>query len=98
MTSTFKKPYYTVVVCSQHSAKPKTTSQDLIGRVKKHPGFLGYESTRDDKGQTITVSYWGSLDSIKSWKDGADHKRQAASRKGASKSSASGGVYKSIGK
>jgi heme-degrading monooxygenase HmoA len=101
MSSTFKKPYYTVVVSGQHPAKPhKESSSDLIGRVKKHPGFLGYETTRDEKGHTITVSYWGSVKSIKSWKESSDHKRQAALRKSAvgGKSSVTGGVYKSIGK
>jgi heme-degrading monooxygenase HmoA len=101
MTSTFKKPYYTVVVCSQHAAKPhhKGTSSELIGRVKKHPGFLGYESARDDNGHTVTVSYWQSVKSIKDWKAGTDHKRQAAARKGGGGAHKShGGVYKSIGK
>jgi heme-degrading monooxygenase HmoA len=38
---------------------------------KQQPGFLGIESARSETG--ITVSYWKDLESIKLWKQNADH-------------------------
>ncbi len=38
---------------------------------KTQDGFLGIESARNSIG--ITVSYWQSLDAIKTWKQQTDH-------------------------
>ena len=35
------------------------------------PGYLGHESTRETVG--ITVSYWRDLESIRRWKQVAEH-------------------------
>ncbi len=39
--------------------------------VKQQPGFLGFDSVRNEAG--ITVSYWKDLESIKNWRDNAEH-------------------------
>jgi heme-degrading monooxygenase HmoA len=38
---------------------------------KQQPGYLGIEGARNEIG--ITVSYWKDLESIKHWKQQADH-------------------------
>ena len=38
---------------------------------KKQNGYLGIESARGDVG--ITVSYWESLEAIRSWKNQFEH-------------------------
>lgn len=38
---------------------------------KTQEGFLGVDSARNDVG--ITVSYWESLEAIKSWKQNSEH-------------------------
>jgi heme-degrading monooxygenase HmoA len=43
----------------------------MVDLAKKQDGFLGVESTRNELG--ITVSYWRDLNSIKKWKENADH-------------------------
>ena len=40
----------------------------------KQPGYLGMESARGEDGLGITVSYWGSLAAISSWKSVAEHR------------------------
>jgi len=40
---------------------------------KEQHGFLGVESVRNELG--ITVSYWQDLESIKRWKENAEHSR-----------------------
>lgn len=38
---------------------------------KERPGYLGFESARSEIG--ISVSYWKDLESIKNWKNNAEH-------------------------
>lgn len=45
----------------------------------KQPGFLGIESARGADGKGITISYWKSLESIRAWREHAEH-RVAQSR------------------
>lgn len=37
------------------------------------PGFLGYESARDERGFGITVSYWADDESARAWKQVQEH-------------------------
>ncbi len=37
----------------------------------QQPGYLGMESAREGVG--ITVSYWESLETIRNWKQNAEH-------------------------
>ncbi|WP_445492657.1 antibiotic biosynthesis monooxygenase family protein [Niallia sp. 03133] len=79
-------PYYAVIFTSQRTEK----DDEGYGKVanlmdelaSKQPGFLGVESSRDQDGIGITVSYWNSLESIKLWKDNMPH--QKAQEKGKS--------------
>ena len=38
---------------------------------KKQPGYLGFESARNELG--IAISYWETLEDIKNWKANLDH-------------------------
>ena len=40
---------------------------------KAQPGYLGYESARDEHGFGITVSYWADDDAARAWKQVAEH-------------------------
>ncbi len=44
----------------------------MLELARKQPGFLGVESAREQIG--ITVSYWSDLESIKKWKENAEHR------------------------
>jgi heme-degrading monooxygenase HmoA len=37
------------------------------------PGYLGMESSRDEHGVGITVSYWESEEAIAEWRQHAEH-------------------------
>ena len=43
----------------------------MIELASKQDGFLGIESAREELG--ITVSYWRDMESIKKWKENAEH-------------------------
>ena len=43
----------------------------MVELAKQQPGFLGIESARNEIG--ITVSYWKDLESIRQWKQHAEH-------------------------
>lgn len=40
---------------------------------EQHDGYLGIDSTRNDSGYGITVSYWKDEASILAWKKQLDH-------------------------
>jgi heme-degrading monooxygenase HmoA len=56
-------------------------SEKMEALAKAQSGFLGIDSAREGLG--ITVSYWESLEAIKSWKQHSEH--LIAQQKGRSK-------------
>ena len=45
----------------------------MVALAEQQPGFIGVESTRDDTGLGITVSYWQDEDALLAWKAVAAH-------------------------
>lgn len=74
IAKTPKPPYYAVIFSSVKN-EPATgygeMADKMLALARQQPGFLGEESAREALG--ITVSYWQDLDSIKSWKQNAEH-------------------------
>jgi heme-degrading monooxygenase HmoA len=74
MAKTPLPPYYAVIFTSTRTKGDHGYSEmaaEMEKLVKTQPGFLGFESARDEIG--ITVSYWKDLESIKNWKENAAH-------------------------
>ncbi len=69
-------PYYAVIFTAQ-----RRTGDDGYGAMAdkmsalaaEQPGYLGVESTRDETGLGITVSYWKDEESLIAWKKLAAH-------------------------
>jgi len=73
MKKTFK-PYYAVIFTSTQNENIEGYSEmaDKMERLaKQQTGFLGIDSARNTVG--ITVSYWETLNAIKSWKQQTEH-------------------------
>ena len=67
-------PYYAVIFTSLRTAVDDgydNTADRMVELARQQPGYLGYESARDEVG--ITISYWESLEAIKNWKQHAEH-------------------------
>jgi heme-degrading monooxygenase HmoA len=67
-------PYYAVIFTSIRTAEDKgyeKMAERMLELAKEQAGYLGVESARSETG--ITVSYWGSLEAIKSWKQNTEH-------------------------
>jgi heme-degrading monooxygenase HmoA len=68
------KPYYAVIFTSI-KVEAENNYADIANRMVElaatQQGFIGVESARNEIG--ITVSYWESLESIKNWKNNAEH-------------------------
>jgi len=67
-------PYYAVIFTSLRTEGDHgydETSERMLRLASQQPGFLGVESARESVG--ITVSYWSDLQSIKLWKQNAEH-------------------------
>lgn len=83
MPQTTKPPYYAVIFTSERTDGDKgyaQTADEMVNLASQQSGFLGVESVRDQEGWGITVSYWKSLDAIKTWKENIRH--QIAQEKG----------------
>ncbi len=80
-------PYYAVIFTNQRSKGDDKgygdMAETMVKLAKTQPGFLGVESTRDETGLGITVSYWKDETSIASWKANGQHKiaRQSGNEK-----------------
>lgn len=67
-------PYYAVIFTSVRTEGDNgysAVAKRMIELAEKQPGFLGYESAREDIG--ITVSYWTDLEAIRLWKKNVEH-------------------------
>ncbi len=74
IAQTPKPPYYAVIFTSYRTEGDNgygDMAQRMVELGSQMPGFLGIESVRDGLG--ITVSYWDSLESIRVWKQQAEH-------------------------
>ena len=74
IAQTPQPPYYAVIFTSQRTGGDRgygETAARMLELAAQHPGFLGVESAREEIG--ITVSYWADLESIKNWKQNAEH-------------------------
>ncbi|MGO4107918.1 antibiotic biosynthesis monooxygenase family protein [Paenibacillus sp. YAF4_2] len=68
--------YYAVIFTSQRRDGDEGYSEmaDRMDELaRKQPGFIDAESVRDAAGVGITVSYWESLEAIRSWKQNEEH-------------------------
>ncbi|MEI6061589.1 MAG: antibiotic biosynthesis monooxygenase [Bacteroidota bacterium] len=74
IANTPKTPYFAVIFTSIRTAMDNGYSAmaaHMMELAKQQDGFLGVESEANEIG--ITVSYWRDLESIKKWKDHAEH-------------------------
>ncbi len=68
-------PYYAVIFSSEQSDDLDgyaETAARMLELAALQPGYLGVESARE--GLRITVSYWSDLESIRAWKQVAEHR------------------------
>lgn len=71
---TFQPPYYAVIFSSVLKQKHQGYSEmarKIEDLAKDQPGYLGFESARDEIG--LSISYWKDLQSIQQWKRHSEH-------------------------
>ena len=69
-------PYYAVIFTAQRTgvdAGYGETAERMVELASTQPGFIGVETTRDDAGLGITVSYWRTLEDVAAWKRHLEH-------------------------
>ncbi|WP_212523233.1 antibiotic biosynthesis monooxygenase [Actibacterium sp. MT2.3-13A] len=69
-------PYYAVIFTAQRSAGDHgyaAMADEMSALAAARPGYLGMESTRDETGLGITVSYWADEAALIAWKQQARH-------------------------
>ncbi|MCE9500162.1 MAG: antibiotic biosynthesis monooxygenase [Leptospira sp.] len=84
ISATPAPPYYAVIFTNIHSREIsgyEETAERMLELAKIQRGFLGVESTRNQDGNGITVSYWNSLEDIRNWKEQIEHRKAQESGK-----------------
>ena len=74
IAKTPQPPYYAVIFTSIRTVGDNGYSEMAVRMTELaqlQDGFLGVESARNEIG--ITVSYWRDLDSIRNWRENAEH-------------------------
>ena len=69
-----KPPYYAVIFTSVRTNKDEGYSEmakRMVDLARQQEGYLGHESAREEIG--ITVSYWRDPESVRKWKEHAEH-------------------------
>lgn len=68
-------PYFAVIFTSVRTEDDNEyaeTAKQMLELASAQPGFLGFESARQEIG--ISVSYWSSQEAISTWKENLDHR------------------------
>lgn len=77
LASTPNPPYFAVVFTSIRSGiddgQYVRTAQRMTELAASQPGFLGIEHARGADGLGITISYWATEESIRSWQQHSEH-------------------------
>ncbi len=74
IANTPKPPYYAVIFTSLQTDDLEgysETATRMVELAAVQTGYLGFESAREGLG--IAVSYWSDLESIRRWKQSAEH-------------------------
>ena len=75
--ATPRPPYFAVIFSSLRNAQDPDgyalASRRMLDLAALQPGYLGAESSRDEDGFGITVSYWRDEAAIQGWKAQAEH-------------------------
>lgn len=74
IAKTPRPPYYAVIFSNLRTEKDEgylEMAERMEELATKQAGYLGHESVRDGLG--ITISYWESLEAIRTWKMNAEH-------------------------
>jgi heme-degrading monooxygenase HmoA len=69
-------PYYAVIFTAQRHDDDQGYGQmaeRMVELAARQPGYIGVESTRDEAGLGITVSYWADEAALKNWKQVTEH-------------------------
>ena len=73
-----KPPYYAVIFSNNLSTNTEGYA-DMADAMRKlaaqQPGYLGFDSARDEAQHGIAVSYWSSLEAIQNWRNNIDHQK-----------------------
>lgn len=69
-------PYYAVIFTAQRKGADAgygAMADKMAALAAQQPGYLGVETTRDEAGLGITVSYWADEAALKNWKQLSEH-------------------------
>ncbi len=42
---------------------------------KQQKGFLGFETYKNEENESLSISYWETLEDVESWKENTPHKK-----------------------
>lgn len=76
LIKTLEPPYFAVIFTSTRCDGDNSyaeTAKQMLELASKQPGFLGFETARQEIG--ISISYWSSQEAISDWKENVLHRK-----------------------
>ena len=77
MVNTPDPPYYAAIFTSVRTKEDEDGYRRMAAKMeelaKSQPGYLGFESVRNEDRKGISISYWIDTESIRLWKEQVDH-------------------------
>lgn len=74
-------PYYAVIFTARRTEGDRgyqKMAKHMEALARTMPGYLGFESARNEDGLSIAVSYWESQEAIANWKRHSKHREAQA--------------------
>jgi len=70
-------PFYAAILNDNseqrlEDAEHVAPSDEMVSLAPAQPGFLGLETTEDQAGKYVAVSYWRDMDALKAWEQRGD--------------------------
>ena len=77
LAENLKPPFYAAIINEEIHTRTledeRTPIDEMVSIAPNQPGFLGLETSRDQNGKGMTISYWTDLQSEKAWEHKGDN-------------------------
>ena len=71
-------PFYAVILNDNNLGAEDEAhigpTDEMVSLAPRQPGFMGLETTRDDQGHWVAISYWRDKSDIEAWRSKGDSK------------------------
>ena len=76
LAENLEPPFYAAILNDNNLGLEDEThigpTDEMVSLAPRQPGFMGLETSRDDKGHWVAISYWRDKSDIEAWRSKGD--------------------------